>query len=122
MVRGTPPDALYEFWRSGQFSLISCEQQLDEIKEVTRRPALRERLIPSEVGRMVNDIRRLALLFDDLPSVDVSPDPDDNFLLALASVASANYVVTGDKNDLLALKSYRGTSIVTARHMVELLR
>lgn len=71
---------------------------------------------------MVNDIRRLAVMCDPLPLVKASPDPDDDFLLAVAQVAGADYLVTGDKSDLLILKRYECTRIVTARDMVAVLR
>jgi predicted nucleic acid-binding protein len=67
LVRGTPPDKLYEEWRHGRFQLASAEQQLDELRRVSRRPFFQERLTASEIGRMVNDIRRLATMCDPLP-------------------------------------------------------
>lgn len=121
MVRDTPPDMIYDAWRLGRFELASCELQLQEINLVSRRPALEKRLKPVEAGKMVNDIRRLALLFDQLPQVDISPDPNDNFLLALAGVSASDFIVTGDKNDLLDLQRYQGTRIVTARYMAGVL-
>ena len=121
MVRGTPPDYLYEAWRQGRFDLASTERQLDELKRVSRRPFFQERLKPSEIGRMVNDIRRLAMMCDPLPPVELSPDPDDDYLLATAQVASVHYLVTGDKSDLLALRNHETTRIITARNMVTLL-
>ena len=44
-----------------------------------------------------------------------SPDPADNFLLALAEAGNADYLVTGDKSGLLALASHKSTRIITAR-------
>jgi putative PIN family toxin of toxin-antitoxin system len=121
MVRGTPPDRLYEDWRQGRFQLASAEQQLEELKRVSRRPFLQERLTASEIGRMVNDIRRLATMCDPLPDVSASPDPNDDFLLAIAQAADADYLITGDKSDLLALGSHGRTRIVSARAMVQFL-
>jgi putative PIN family toxin of toxin-antitoxin system len=100
MTRGTPPDRLYEQWRHGRFDLASCERQFEELNRVSRRPFFRERIRPSEIGRMVNDIRRLALMCDPLPSVTGSPDPDDDFLPTLAQATDADYLVTGDKSGL----------------------
>jgi putative PIN family toxin of toxin-antitoxin system len=122
ITRGTPPDQLYEEWRHGRFDLASAEQQLEELNRVSRRPFFQARLKPSEVGRMINDIRRLAVMCDFLPSLTISPDPDDDFLLAVAQVAGADYLVTGDKNDLLVLKSHGSTRITTARELIQLLR
>ena len=115
------PDRLYQAWRTGQFDLISCEEQLDEFRRVTRYPRLRPFLQPAEAGTMVNEIRLLATLVVRLPKVDVSPDPADNFLLAAARVGHADYLVTRDKDDLLALGRYKNTRIVSISQMIELL-
>jgi predicted nucleic acid-binding protein len=37
----------------------------------------------------------------------------------MAEASRAQYLVTGDKKDLLALGTIGGTRIVTARHLVE---
>jgi uncharacterized protein len=121
MARGTPPDRIYAYWKDGRFELLACERQLEEIRRVSRRPYFRDRLKPSEVGRLVNDIRRLAHMSEPARSVSRSPDPNDDFLLALAETASADFIVTGDKSDLLALRTHAATRIVTARLFVDLL-
>ena len=41
-----------------------------------------------------------------------SPDPNDDFLLAMAKAGKADYLVTGDKSGLLALHRHQGTQIV----------
>ena len=56
-----------------------------------------------------------------LPRVDRSPDPKDNFLLALAEAGNADLLVSGDKRDVLALKRHEGTRIVTAREALQAL-
>lgn len=38
MVRGTPPDRLYEEWRHGRFELVSTDRQIEELRQVVRRP------------------------------------------------------------------------------------
>lgn len=121
LTRGTPPDRLYEAWRDGRFQLASCERQLDEIKRVSRRDFFRKRLAPGIAGRLVNDIRALALMCDPLPEVSASPDPDDDFLLATAQAAEAEFLVTGDKSGLLALKKHGVSSILTVQAFVALL-
>ncbi len=70
---------------------------------------------------MVNDIRSLGIMVDKLPAVDISPDPYDNFLLAMAEAAHANLLVTGDKRGLLSLGSHRKTRILTARDALDVL-
>jgi putative PIN family toxin of toxin-antitoxin system len=119
LTRGNPPDKLYEAWRDGRFQLASCERQLEEIKRVSRRPFFKERFAPSVAGRMVNDIRALALMCDPLPDVTASSDPEDDFLLATAVAASADYLVTGDKSGLLALRRHATTTILTPRALLK---
>ena len=115
IVPGGAPDTLYQCWRKGSFTLISSEEQLDEFRRVSRYPRLQRFLSPAAAGAMVNELRALAELTGPLPRVDVSPDPADNFLLAMSRAGKADYLVTGDGKHLLSLVRYGATHIVTAR-------
>jgi putative PIN family toxin of toxin-antitoxin system len=121
ITRDTPPDALYRAWRDGAFTLVTSELQLEEFRAVTRRESVRLRLHPAEAGRMVNDLRSLAVLAEPLEKLDISPDPYDNFLLAMAQVSRADALVTCDKRDLLSLGRHLGTRILTAREALNLI-
>jgi predicted nucleic acid-binding protein len=68
-----------------------------------------------EAGRLINAMRRFATFLGSLPPVARSPDPDDDFLLALAEVGNADYLVTGDRARLLPLRTHCGTRIIAAR-------
>jgi hypothetical protein len=122
VTHGKPPDRLYEAWRDGWFTLIAGVLQIEEIRRVRRRQGVRFRIHPAEAGRLVNDLRRLAPVIDPLPTIDISPDPYDNVLLAVAQAADADLLVSGDKRDLLALGRHRGTRIVTACEALKLLK
>lgn len=112
------PHHIYQAWRDKRLTVSTCAEQLIEVREVTRRVAVALRIKPAEAGRLVNSLRDLAVVLSDLPQVRLSPDPKDDFILALAQAGGARYVVTGDKSGLLALKEHAGSKIVTAAQFV----
>lgn len=71
---------------------------------------------------MLNELRKLSIDVKISGKVDISPDPADNFLIEMAQAGDADYLVTGDKRDLLAIKRHGKTRIVTARQMVKILK
>ncbi len=119
ITQNTYPDRLYQAWRDGQFELLCCEQQLEELRTVTRRPAVNQLIRSSEAGHLVNSIRGLATMVTRLPQVDIASDPNDDFLLALAQAALADYLVTGDTRSLLSMRQFGETHIVTARQFAQ---
>ncbi len=122
LVGSSLPAHLIVLWREGRFDLLTSAEQLDELMRVTRYPKIRERLAPALAGRLINEIRDLAVLLTKLPVVTASPDPYDNYLLAMAASGSADFLVTGDKRDLLALRLFEGTKIITVRDLLVLHR
>ncbi len=110
---GTPA-LLIEAWLDRRFTLVSHSLQLDEFREVSRRDKIRALLRPAEAGWLVNQIMLVATMPDKLPPVQRSPDPRDDFLLALCEAGQADWLVTGDKDDLLALGQHGRTKIIPA--------
>jgi uncharacterized protein len=49
-----------------------------------------------------------------------SPDPEDDFLLALSEAGKADYLLTGDKSGLLVLRRHQNTRIISARKFAAL--
>lgn len=116
------PAHLILLWRDGRFDLLTSMDQLDELMRVTRYPKIRERLSPVLAGRLINEVRDLAIMLPKLPLVTASPDPHDNYLLAMASAGHADFLVTGDKRDLLSLKLFEGAKIVTVHDFLAMHR
>lgn len=106
-------------WDAGSFTLLSCEEQIAEIRRASRYARLSGRLVPSRVGKLVGDLRDIAQIVHDLPSVDASRDPFDNYLLALAQIGRADFLVSGDKAGLLALERFGQTRIIAVRPFLE---
>lgn len=116
---GGIPARLIEAWLDRRFLLVSHALQIEEIRDVSRRDKIRGLLRPAEVGRLVNQIMLVAEMPAPLPHVRRSPDPRDDFLLALSEVGRADWLVTGNKDDLLALERHQATRIVTAAALAE---
>ena len=115
------PDAIYRAWQERRFTLLTCLEQLDELRVALHKPALAVRIKPYKAGRLVNDLKELATKIGSLPHIQRSPDPADNFLLALSEAGRADYLVTGDKSGLLTLARHKGTQIISAADFVALL-
>ena len=78
LLSASLPAHLVALWREGRFDLLTSADQLDELMRVTRYPRIRERLAPALAGRLINELREIAVVVKDLPVVTVSPDPYDN--------------------------------------------
>jgi hypothetical protein len=115
------PGQILEAWFEDRFVLLVHALLLEELRAVTRRPRIRALIRSSEAGRLVNQIRSLAEPVTDLPATRRPEDPADDFLLAMSEAGRADYLVTGDKSDLLALRRHDRTAIVTARAFLEVL-
>ncbi len=114
------PAAIYNAWEQGKFTLLTCPEHLEELRATLQKPRVADLIKPFKAGRLVNQIKKLAEDVGQLPHVERSPDPGDDFLLAMGKVGRADYLVTGDKSGLLTLASYKATQIITARDFVAL--
>lgn len=87
--------------------------QLDELRRASRYEKFKAILQPHRVGAMVNNLQR-AVVLRQLPTDIEADDPFDAFLLAMALVGEADYLVTGDHRAGLLQRGHSGrTRIVT---------
>ncbi len=117
--RGSPFQAV-KLWQEKRYDLVTSTWQIGELRDVSRRARVRKHLNAPYVGTLINALRDKALVLEELPPVDYSPDPDDNFIIAAALGGDAQYIVSGDKGDVLALSRVENVSIVNVRTFVEL--
>jgi uncharacterized protein len=122
LVSASLPAQLVVLWREGRFDLLTSAEQVEELMRVSRYPKIRARLTPALAGRLINELREVAIMVANFPTVDTCADPYDNYLLAMAAAGAADFLVTGDKRDLLGLKLYEGTRILTVREFLTLNR
>jgi putative PIN family toxin of toxin-antitoxin system len=117
----TPPHQLLALWRARRFTLLCCDEQLDEITRVTRYEKLRARLDTALVGRLVNELRTVAARVERLVITEVTRDPYDDYLLAMAAAGGADILITGDKRDVLHLGHHGRCRIMTAKQAIDIL-
>jgi putative PIN family toxin of toxin-antitoxin system len=114
------PAQIIHAWRNGRFRLLTCQEQIDEIRDASRHPRFRSLFHPHEIGAMLNRLYAATVWPAPIPREHVAADPTDSFLLNLAAAAEAHYLVTGDKrSQILALKKICATSILTPREFCE---
>lgn len=111
-----PPDVIYRAWRAARFELVTSTAQLDELRRVSRYPKLKTILPAHRVGTMVNNMQRAIVLgaLPPLPDGMNLNDPNDTFLLTMALVSEADYLVTGDRRAGLLQRGTVGRTRIVA--------
>lgn len=109
------PASILTAWHRRRFELVTSAEQLLELGNVARRPALRVRIVPATVAQFIDDLRELALVVQRLSARTLAPDPADNFLLAMAAVADADFLVSGDRPGVMRLRGQTRTAILGVR-------
>lgn len=115
-----PPATIVDAWRAGRFELVSSVDQINEFKRVTRYPKLRPYLPRGAVGLVVNGLRTAEVLLKRVPGGATAPDPDDDYLIAMAIATGAHFLVSGDRN-VLSIRRIGPTRIVSAQRFASML-
>ena len=114
---GTTGAVLNAWLDDRSYELVVCSLLLQELEGVQRRPKFRS--VPGEtVDLLVARLRSEATVLDD-PALDVgvTPDPDDDYLVALARQAGASLLVSGDP-DLHGIGPH-GFEVLSPRQFLE---
>lgn len=117
------PHRLIEQVRAGALILVSSPALLAELAEVIARPKFKSALARSgtDPELMLAQMRLLAEITAPPPLPEpVSRDSDDDVVLALATAARPDLIITGDQ-DLLVLGAYAGIPIVSAAEAIDLI-
>ena len=117
--RGVPAQ-IVGAWADGRFELVISPAVVDELRDVLQRPSLRRWITAEESVEYVDGLEDDADFVADPPEVPVvSRDPDDDYLIALARSADADYIVSGDQ-DLTSLVDLQ-PPVLTPRAFLRLL-
>lgn len=99
------PGRVFRYWLEGYYDLIVSANLLDELRRALTYPRLRDRITPAEADELVELLSRAGVVIEDpdtQPNIS-SPDPDDDYLIALAS-HTRSILASGDR-DLLQLSN-----------------
>jgi putative PIN family toxin of toxin-antitoxin system len=108
---------------SSSVNLLTSEDILIEVERVLSYQRVRRKykLTDHEVNLYLEDLRdRFAIITVHTLVSNVSPDPDDDKILACALDGGADYVVSGDPH-LLNLREYMGIKVVTPNTFLSIL-
>lgn len=87
---------------AGRFTVVACPHLLGELQGVLGRPKFRRHLTLSQAEEFVVAIEGVAEASPDPEVEPVTRDPYDDYLVALATAAGVDHLVSGD-SDLLEL-------------------
>jgi putative PIN family toxin of toxin-antitoxin system len=116
---GGLPDQLLQRWEAGELTLVTSNEQLDEIQRVLGYEKLSRFIRADQAARLMANLRQATDVATALPTVSASDDPSDNLIIATAIAGNANHLVTGDRGHLLSLKAVESVSIVTVREALD---
>ena len=97
---------------SGRLCLLFSERLFAEFIGVARREKFRKYFSENDIDALSIKMKKVAKIVQTTSCQTQCRDPKDNFLLELAVDGKADYLITGD-NDLLVLKTFEKTKIVT---------
>jgi putative PIN family toxin of toxin-antitoxin system len=111
LSRTGAPARLVELWLAGELELVVSEMLLAELERALAYPKVRDRIPRADAERFVLLVRELAEFVPDSAAAPPirSPDPGDDYLLALAAGERAQ-LVSGDEH----LLSLRGRAPVSS--------
>ena len=112
--------SLYLMWRGGLYEIVVSPCLLGELERVLARPKFRKYVSGEEASAYVETLRREAAPSPDPPpQPGLTPDPKDDYLVALARATGVDYLVSGDPH-LTGLANPR-PPVLTPRAFLDLL-
>lgn len=124
ITTGTPPAQILDAVQSKKIALLVSDEVVVEYLRVLQYPHIRkykkisDEMVSQLTAFFVEESERIEIL----SHIQKSKDSDDDKFLSLAVEGKADFIVTGDKGDLLSLKAIDEIPIITAREAVERLK
>ena len=119
LTHGKPRELINHF-EGGRFIAIYPQWLILELRKIPSKQKLAA-ITQADIENLVTLIKKISVLVEPEHVPSVSRDPKDDVFLACAAAAKADFLVTGNKKDLLHLGAYGGTRIVTAAQFLQIL-
>jgi len=120
LLFGGQPGKLHELWIEGKIVPLVSKETFAEFTRVLSYPKFR--LSKAEISMIIEEemlpYTEVVEIIEDIPAT--CRDRQDDKFLALAASGRAAYLITGDQ-DLLVLKTFGKTRIVTVLEMLGLI-
>jgi len=95
-----------------KIEILADSVLFQEIEDVARRDKFKKYVTKRQIDNFISLLRKRLTPIITKSVINVSKDPDDNFLLALAFDGQADFLITGDKSHLLSLRYFNGIPII----------
>ena len=102
---------LVQYIRNEQVTIITCEEQLQELSIAFQKPKLQKYFQPNQIATFLSFLKGVSLIVPITTIASLCRDPKDDYLLALSTASEAHFLVTGDL-DLLEIKQINNTAIL----------
>ena len=102
---------LQEYIDSQTIIIIACNEQIQELTEVFKKPKIKKYFSPEQIDEFFELLDESSVNIILKTKTELCRDLKDNYLLSLAIDSNADFLITGD-NDLLILTSVENTKII----------
>lgn len=120
-IKGGTPRKIWSAFRKSKIRLVFSSSMLGELIKVFKRSKFTNLISEDEAKKILLFIKLFAEFIEPTAKTTICRDPADNHILATASSAEADFIVTGDK-DLLVLKSFRKIPVITPKEFIKRLK
>lgn len=117
IIFGGNPRVCLEMARNGEIELFTSRALL---LELARKLAEKFGWSSEDVREVIVGISKFAQIASTKRKVNlIKKDPKDNRVLEVAAEAKADFIISGDKQHILPIGSFRGIKIVSAADFIK---
>lgn len=115
--------AILRAWlEESRFTLLTSKAQVAEFKRVSKYAHVRKILKKTVAGALVNRVKKKAEFVPVRGVKRISPDPDDDFIIAIATQGKAQFLISRNKVDLLDLVQVEKVKMLTPEQFLRFLK